>query len=58
MIFIVKKIIFEFEIGYILIALMKPSEFKILISVEGYDEKTVENLRLCYVAEKRIVTKL
>ena len=37
---------------------MKPSELKISISVESYDEKTAENDRNCYVAEKRIVSKL
>ena len=38
---------------------MKPSsEFKISISVESYDEKTAENYRNCYVAEKRIVFKI
>ena len=37
---------------------MKPSELKISISVESYDEKTAENYRNCYVAEKRIVYKL
>ena len=34
---------------------MKPSEFKISISVESYDEKTAENYRNSYVAEKPIV---
>ena len=34
---------------------MKPTEFKISIEDESYDEKTAEN---CYVAEKRIVSKL
>ena len=37
---------------------MKPSEFKISISVESYDEKTAENYRNCYVAEKHIAYKL
>ena len=37
---------------------MKPSEFKISISVESYDENTAENDRNCYVVEKRIVPKL
>ena len=37
---------------------MKLSEFEISISVESYDEKTAENNRNCYVAEKRIVSKL
>ena len=32
---------------------MKPSEFKISISVESYDEKTAKNDRDCYVAVKR-----
>ena len=35
-----------------------PSGFKIFISVEGYEEKTAENFRNSYVAEKRIVSKL
>ena len=35
---------------------MKPSEFKISISVETYDEKTTENDRNCYVAEKRTIS--
>ena len=45
MIFISKRIYFSFEIGYILIdqseldPSIKPSEFKISISVESYDEK-------------------
>ena len=34
------------------------SEFKMSISVESYDEKTTENDRNCYVAEKRIVSKI
>ena len=55
-----KKILFLFEIGYILIDLnqiflMKPSEFKIFISVESCDEKTTENYQNCYVGEKRIL---
>ena len=37
---------------------IKPSEYKILISIESYDEKAAENYRNCYVAEKRIVPKL
>ena len=37
---------------------MKPSELKISIYVESVDEKTVENDRNCYVARKRIVSKL
>ena len=37
---------------------MEPSEFKISISVESYDEKTAENDRNCYVAEKRIISKV
>ena len=31
---------------------MKPSEFKISSSVASYDEKTADNYRYCYVAEK------
>ena len=34
---------------------METSEFKSLISVESYDEKTAENYRNIYVAEKPIV---
>ena len=30
---------------------MEPSDFKISISVESYDEKTAENYRNCNVAE-------
>ena len=37
---------------------MKPSEFKIFISLESYNEKTAENYRIDYVTEKRIVFKL
>ena len=37
---------------------MRPSEFKISISVESYDEKTAENYRNCYLAEMLIVFKL
>ena len=37
---------------------MEPSEFKISISVESYDEKTAENYRNCYVVEMLIVFKL
>ena len=53
----------KFEIWYILIDLKSifqiyPSEFKISISVENYDVKTAENYRNCYVAEKRIASKL
>ena len=36
---------------------MKPSEFKITISVGSYDGKTAENYQNCYAAEKRIVSK-
>ena len=35
---------------------MKSSEFKIYISVESYGEKTAENYRKCYVAEKCIIS--
>ena len=34
------------------------SEFKIFISVKSYDEKTAENYKKIYVAEKPIVFKL
>ena len=37
---------------------MEPSELKIFISVESYDEKTVKNYRNGYVAEMLIVFKL
>ena len=37
---------------------MKPSELNISISAESYDEKTAENYRNCYVAGKRIISKL
>ena len=37
---------------------MKTSKFKIVISVESYDDKTAEKYRNCYAAEKRIVSKL
>ena len=37
---------------------MKPSEFKISISVGSYDEKTAENYWNFLVTKKRIVTKL
>ena len=33
---------------------MNSSEFKIIISVESYDEKTAENYRNCYVVKKWI----
>ena len=56
----VKEIFYEFEIGFIPIDLilifpMKPLK---LTSVTSYDEKTAENYRKCYVAEKHIVSKL
>ena len=37
---------------------MNPSKFDISISVESYDEKTVENDWNCYGAEKPIGSKL
>ena len=37
---------------------MKPSDKKASISVEMYDEKTAENDRNCYVAKKRMISKL
>ena len=37
---------------------MKQSELKKFISVESYDERTVENYRNCYLTEKRMVSKL
>ena len=56
-----KKI--SFEIGYILIDLnwifpMKPLEITVSILLESYDEKTTGKYRNCYVAEKRIASKL
>ena len=36
---------------------MKPSDVKISILVASYDEKTSENYRNCYVAEKQIDSK-
>ena len=52
-----KKYFFKVEIRFILIDLskifpMKLSEFKFSNSVKSYDEKTDENYRNCYVAEK------
>jgi len=35
---------------------MKSSGFKISILVKGCDEKTAENYRNCYIAEKHIVS--
>ena len=37
---------------------MKQSELQISIRVKSYDEKTVENYRNCYIAEKCIVSNL
>ena len=37
---------------------MKPSEFEIYFQVESYNEKTAENCRNCYDADKRIISKL
>ena len=37
---------------------MKSSEFKISMLVESYDEKTAENDRNYYVAERLIISKL
>ena len=37
---------------------MQPSEFEISLSVNSYEEKTAENYRNCFVAEKRMVSKL
>ena len=37
---------------------MKPSEIKISLLVKSHDEKTAENFRNSYVAQKRIVSKL
>ena len=32
---------------------MRPSDLKMSISVESYDEKIAENYRNCYVAENK-----
>ena len=58
-----EKICLKFKIGSILIDMIqifpiKLSESEISFSVERDDKKTAENYRNCYVAEKRIVTKL
>ena len=37
---------------------MEPSDFKVSVSVESYDEKTAENYQDCYNAEKPIISKL
>ena len=37
---------------------MEPSEFKISVLVESYDEKTAENFRNCDLVVKRIAFKL
>ena len=37
---------------------MKPTELKISLSVESYNERTVENYRNCYIAENRIDSTL
>ena len=37
---------------------MKPSEFKISLSVKIDDEITAENYLNCYIAQKRVVSKL
>ena len=37
---------------------MEKSDFKISLSVESYDEKTAENYRNCYDAEKHLISKL
>ena len=37
---------------------MEPSEFKISVSIESYDEKTDEKYLNCYVVENLIVFKL
>ena len=37
---------------------MKPSELKTFIPVESHDEKTAENYRNGYLAEKPIIFKL
>ena len=58
-----KNIFFKFKIRFVLLEQtrflsMRESEFQISISVESYDEKTAENYGNCYIAEKRIVSKL
>ena len=37
---------------------MKPSELKISFSIRSYDEKTAENYRNYFAAQKSIVSKL
>ena len=61
--FYIYRVSFEFEIGCIqlepnYIFQMQPSELKISVAIESYDEKTAYNYRNCYVVEKRIVFKL
>ena len=34
------------------------SKIKIFVPVESYDEKNAEKYRNCYIAEKRIISKL
>ena len=41
-----------------LISPKNPTEIKMSNSVESYDEKTAKNHRICYVAEKLMVSKL
>ena len=41
-----------------MIFMIKPPEFNISVLVKSYDKKTPENYRNCYVAEKRIISKL
>ena len=63
LIFTSRKTFSEFVMGYIPMDLsqifpMKPSEFKIPISVESYYDKTAKNYQYGYVGEKRIISKL
>ena len=38
--------------------MMTPSDFKIFISVESFNEKTTETYGYCYVTENRVFSKL
>ena len=53
-----EKIFILFEIDLSQIFPMQPSEIQISVWIESYDEKTAENYRNCYIAEKHIVYKL
>ena len=58
-----KIFFFYIEVGFNLIDLsyilsINPYKYAISLSGESYDENTPANYRNCYVAEKRIVSKL